>query len=640
MASPAQRGGQYSFGVFTVDVRSGELRNRGTRVKLQERPFLLLVALLEKPGEIVTREELRLRLWPDGTFVNFDQSISSAVNKLRTALNDSSTHPRFVETVGSRGYRFLADVKLVSANGDLPEKVTEARPQPTVPPQAGRSSISRRWRLLLVATAIVAATLAGYSQWKHSHPRSAVPSGRVMLAVMPFDNLTGDSSQDYFSDGLTEEMITQLGRLDAARLGVIARASVMTYQHHQEPIEQIGRELGVQYVLEGSVRRDASQVRITAQLIQVKDQTSLWTRQYDRELKDLLLLQDEIAREISDEMMQSALAGNKSPTPAAQSSLAPQTYEVYNLYLQGQFFLNKRTVKGLKEAINFFEQATAKDANFARAYAGLADAYALMGGYSGVPQVHFVQKARAAALRALEIDETLPEAHTALALIVENYDWDWQTAEKEYCRAIELNPNYATAHHWYAEYLNWQGRFDDALRESERARQLDPLSLIIASDNGAILYDSRQYDRAIEQFRYVLQMEPNFPRAGMIVEAYVQKGMFAEGIAFLEKQTQNDNASRHLAYLAYAYGRSGNQSQAQHALDKLLALSRQNDFDPMKLAWAYIGLGNNEQALAWLEKAYSQHANGLTSLKVDPLYDPLRSEPRFQALLQRVDLAQ
>ena len=496
----------------------------------------------------------------------------------------------------------------------------------------------RGWMALLGAIAILAAVVPFYFQGKHSPQASSATPGRVMLAVLPFDNLTGDAAQDYFSDGLTEEMITQLGRLDPARLGVIARASVMTYQHRQEPIEQLGRELGVQYVLEGSVRRDATTVRITAQLIQVRDQTPLWARQYDRELKDLLVLQDEIAREISDEM-QIALADNKPAAPAAQSPLTPQAYEAYNLYLQGEFFLNKRTVKGLNEAISYFEQATAKDPNFARAYAGLADAYALMGGYSGIPQARFVQKARAAALRALEIDETLPEAHTALALIVENYDWDWQTAEKEYRRAIELNPNYATAHHWYAEYLNWRGRFDEALRESERARELDPLSLIIATDNAAILYDSRQYDRAIEQFRYVLQMEPNFPRAGVIAEAYVQKGMFAEAIAFLENQTQIDNAPRHLAYLAYVYGRSGRQAQAQHALDQLLVLSRQQDFDLMKLAWAYIGMGNKEQALACLEKAYSQHANGLTSLKVDPLYDPLRGEARFQALLQRVGLA-
>lgn len=637
MATPARPDGQYSFGVFTVDIRSGELRKHGMRLKLQERPFQLLVALLEKPGETVTREELRQRLWPDGTFVNFDQSISSSVNKLRTALNDSSTHSRFVETVGRRGYRFLADVKLVAANGSLAEKKLDAGPLPLASGHSGLSS-PRRWLVLVGAIAIMAAAVTVYVQWKHSH-HPAETQGRVMLAVLPFDNLTGDASQDYFSEGLTEEMITQLGRLDPARLGVIARASVMTYQHRQKPIEQVGRELGVQYVLEGSVRRDATKVRITAQLIQVRDQTPLWARQYDRELKDLLLLQDEIAREISDEMVQIALADKKPAASIAQSPLTPQTYEAYNLYLQGQFFLNKRTVKGLTEAINYFEQATAKDPNFARAYAGLADAYALMGGYSGIPEARFIQKARAAALRALEIDETLPEAHTALALSVENYDWDWQTAEKEYRRAIELNPNYATAHHWYAEYLCWRGRFDEALRESKRARQLDPLSLIIATDNAAILYDSRQYDSAIEQFRYVLQMEPNFPRAGVIAEAYVQKGMLADAIDFVEKQMPNDNAPRHLAYLTYVYGRSGRQAQAQDTLDKLLALSRQEEFNPIELAQAYIGVGNKDQALASLEKAYSQRANGLTALKVDPLYDPLRSESRFQALLQRVGLA-
>ena len=373
MASPARPEGHYSFGVFTVDLRSGELRKHGIRVKLQERPFQLLVALMETPGETVTREELRQRLWPDGTFVNFDQSISSSVNKLRSALNDSSTHPRFIETVGRRGYRFLADVRLVSAN----EVLTEEKPDGSIASAAPVEmplNASHRWTVPLATAAIMAAALAGLFLWGHSRTRSAAPAGRVMLAVLPFENLTGDASQDYFSDGLTEEMITQLGQLDPQRLGVIARTSVMTYKHRQEQIEQIGRELGVQYVLEGSVRRDANTVRITAQLIQVKDQTHLWARQYDRELKDLLLLQGEIAHEIADET-QIAFTDKEPTTPIAHSSLTPQAYEAYNLYLQGQFFWNKRTVKGLQEAIQYFEQATAKDPNCARAYAGMADSY-------------------------------------------------------------------------------------------------------------------------------------------------------------------------------------------------------------------------------------------------------------------------
>lgn len=277
-----------------------------------------------------------------------------------------------------------------------------------------------------------------------------------MLAVLPFQNLTGDPAQEYFSDGLTEEIISQLGRIDPHSVGVIARTSVMHYKNSQAPLDQIGRELGVQYVIEGSVRREANDMRVTAQLIPTKAQTPIWGRQYDREPKGVLALQGEIAQEIAAEI-QLTLGDHKSAA-ASNPAISPQNFEAYDRYLKGQYFLNKRTAPDLKQAIVYFEQATAKDENYARAYAGLADSYALMGGYAGRPPSEFMPKARAAALRALQIDDTLPEAHTALALIVESYDWDWQTAEKEFRRAIELNPNYATAHQWYAEHLMWRGR--------------------------------------------------------------------------------------------------------------------------------------------------------------------------------------
>jgi TolB-like protein/Tfp pilus assembly protein PilF len=460
-----------------------------------------------------------------------------------------------------------------------------------------------------------------------------------MLAVLPFQNLTGDSSQDYFSDGLTEEMITQLGNLDPKQLGVIARTSVMHYKNSSTPLEQIGGELGVQYLLEGGVRRDSDHVRITAQLIQVKDQTHLWARKYDRELSSLLVVQGEIAQEIADEI-QLTLGDHRPQTPNAMSSLSPQVYQAYDLYLKGQYFLSKRTIAGFQQAIEYFQQATTKDPNYARAYAGLADSYALLTGYSAAPSTRYMPQARAAALRALQIDDKLPEAHTALALIVQNYDWDWQTAEKEYRRAIELNPNYATAHHWYAEHLMWRGQFDAALGESERARQLDPLSLIIAADNGVILYNSRQYDRAIEKWSAVLEMDPDFGRARLITAAYVEKGMFAEALADIESKRHPVGQPFYWALLAWVDGRLQREAQSQHALQELARFSRQQQTDPGILAWAYAGTGNKNQAFAWLEKAYEQHSIGLTALKVDPVYDPLRNDPRFQNLLQRVGLTQ
>jgi TolB-like protein/Flp pilus assembly protein TadD len=460
-----------------------------------------------------------------------------------------------------------------------------------------------------------------------------------MMAVLPFQNLTGDASQDYFSDGLTEEMIAQLGNVDPDHLGVIARTSVMHYKNTQESLDQIGRELGVQYVLEGSVRRDSNKVRITTQLIQMKDQSHVWAREYDRDVVHLLSLQGEIAKEVTVEIHRTL--GRAWTEPASQTSSAPKSYEAYDFYLKGQYFFNQRNAAGFEKAIDFFQQATTKDPNYARAYAGLADCYALIGGYSERPQTDFMPKARAAATRAVELDGNLAEAHTALALIVQNYDWDWQTAEREFRRAIELNPNYATAHHWYAEHLTWLGRFDEALRENERARQLDPLSLIIAADNGATLYYSRQYDRAIAQFRTVREMDPNFSRAGVIRLAYEQKGLFVNALEELEKwRRAYGDQPWTWSELAYVYGRSGQQAQAEHALQKLLQLDQRQPVDPAAIVWAYVGIGNKDQAFAWMEKAYSQHSNTLTTLKVEPRFDPLRSDPRFQDLLRRVGLAQ
>lgn len=458
-----------------------------------------------------------------------------------------------------------------------------------------------------------------------------------MLAVLPFENLTGDAAQEYFSDGMTEEMIAQMGSLDPDHMGVIARTSVMHYKNSQESLQQMGRELGVQYVLEGSVRRDAERVRITAQLIQMKDQTHLWSRQYDRETKDLLVIQGEIAKEISGEI-QRALGEHKPVAPNLPPTLSPQAYEAYNLYLKGQYFLNKRTIEGFQEAIGYFRQATEKDPTYARAYAGLADSYTLMGSFLASPPGRFAAQARAAALRAVQLDDSVPEAHAALALIIQNQDYDWLTAEKEFKRAIELNPNYATAHHWYAEQLAWRGHFEEASRESERARQLDPLSLIIAADNGMILYYSRQYDRAIAQFAAVREMDPNFSRAAMIFAAYVQKGMFAEAQADIEDHFRTESPWK-IANLVYVHGRGGQKEKAERELSKLLDLNRRQPMDPMVIVEAYSGIGNNERTIAWLEKAYTQHSNGLTALKVDPAFDPLRGEPGFQKLLQHVGLS-
>ncbi len=625
------------FGLFQLDPTTGELLRDGRRVRLQEQPLRVLILLLERPGELVTRDELRQRLWPGETFVDFDDGLNVAVKKLRFALGDSSENPTFIETLPKRGYRFIAPVTPVNGQAVAPAEPakTEVDTRERRSEKSAAKHTTRNWKLFVALAAALLAALAAYFQWRQSPGRPA--AGKLMLAVLPFENLTGDPAQDYFSDGLTEEMISRLGGLDPHRVGVIARASVMHYKHNRQPLVRIGRELGVQYVLEGSVRRDSEKVRVTAQLIQVKDQTHLWARHYDRELKDLLALQSEIAQEIAEEI-QLTLGGHQSAF--LHSAEWPHNYEAYDLYLKGQYSLNKRTDTGFEQAVAFFQQATAKEPNYARAYAGLAHAYQLIADYGTRPPQDFMSKARAAALKALDIDPSLPEAHTALALILQSHDWDWQSAEKEFRRAIELNPNYATAHHWYAEHLMWLGRFDEALQESEQARQLDPLSLIIAADNGAILYYSRQHDRAIEKLRSVLEVNPDFPRAFLIVAAYAERGKVTEALAFVEAHRPQISTPYYWAFLAQVYGRNGQVEPARHALDELLKLHRRAAIDPAMLAWACAETAENDQALRWLEKAYEQHSNRLAGLKVNPVFDTVRSDPRFQDLMRRVGLAQ
>ncbi|MFN2530054.1 MAG: winged helix-turn-helix domain-containing protein [Pyrinomonadaceae bacterium] len=622
----------FRFGKFTLDPDQKVLLRDDKPLPLTPKLFDTLLILLEANGRLVQKEELMRRVWPD-TFVE-DANLTSNVQQLRKCLSDDARHPCYIETVAKRGYRFIAPITTAETDANQPptkSKIVEtlaASPEPTV--------FRPAWLAPVLMCLVIAATGAIWFAWSRTRMAAQPNAGRTMLAVLPFKNLTGDTTQEYFDDGLTEEMIAQLGKLDSQRLGVIARTSVMHYKSSEQPLNSIGNELGVQFVLEGSVRRDSDKVRITAQLIRVADQTHVWAREYDRELNNLLVLQGEIAQEVADEI-QLTLGVKRPPEPISPTVSSP-SYEAYDFYLKGEYFWNKRTVEGFRQSIDFFQQAAQKDPRYARAYAGLANSYVLMGGYSGQQQADFIAKARTAALRALSIDENLPEAHTALALIVQNYDWDWETAEHEFRRAIDLNPNYATAHQWYAEHLALLGHFDDALRESESARELDPFSLIIATDNAGILYFSRQYDRAAEKLRAVLEVDPNFLRAHMLAHVYVQNRMFTQAQADLATWCRLENTPWSLAESAYVLGRSGQLLQAHEALNRLEQLDKGQLLDPELMVWAALGMGDKDQAFAFLEKAYTQHSNILTRLKVDPAFDELRDDPRFKELLRRTHM--
>lgn len=636
------------FGAFEVNLRTGEIRKHGIRIKLRGHPQAILAMLLDSPGEIVTRERIREKLWPADTFVDFEHSVNTAVKTLRQALGDSAETPEFIETVPRVGYRFIAETHgngaELGSTRELQASVADQLP-PAEPASAARRFTSPRYIRWLAPAAVLillAALAIAANFWLRLPKVGTDPAARVMIAVMPFENMTGDVGQEYFSDGLTEEMISQLGSSDPQRIGVIARTSVMQYKHSQASSTEIGRALGVRYLLEGSVRRDASRVRITAKMIQAQDQTQLWSREYDRDVSSLLALQTEIAREIADEIQ--ATLGRKTraaSVAAAQSVAAPAVYESHDLYLRGLYFWNKRTMEGFGQAADYFQQAIAKDNSNARAYAGLANSYALMASYGLAPAGGMMEKARAAALRALELDEKLPEAHTSLAFIVESYDWDWPAAEREYQRAIQLDPSYATAHQWYAECLTFQGRFDEALAESAKARQLDPLSLIISADHAAILYFSRQFPAAIEEFQSILKMEPGYARANLVIYAYTESGRYADALAHINAQKQYGDIWSQSAQ-AYVYGRSGDQGKARsllRAFERADSRSQQFPMISATIVPAYLGVGEKQKALDWLDRLCEQHYTVTMTLKVDPALDSLRDDPRFQQILRKVHLA-
>src|ERR1700722_11702726 len=678
----------FRFGDYESRSRTRELYVRGSKLKIRPQPLRVLNLLLSRAGDVVTREVLRPAWCSPEVFVDFEHVLNTSVKEIRAVLNDSATEPRYIQTLPKLGYRFIApvekiepgagpltpplaltstlpnpaDVKnleaasLLSASGktsaddsypaadadkdadqDADRVATRAMPAPSSRPRYAIAAI-------VIAVVVLGGAIAAYrSTHAHSKTHLASTAEPAMIAVLPFKNLTGDATQDYFSDGMTEEMIAQLGHENPQRLAVIARTSVMHYQNSTEPLKQIARELGGQYVLEGSVRRDADKVRITAQLIRVSDQTHILSREYDRELHSVLAVQGEIAQEISDEI-QTALgqpttsAARSAAATAAAGTADVKSFEAYDDYLKGRYFWNKRTGPGFHEAARQFQQSIDKDPGDARSYAGLADTYAVMAEYYVESPDRLIPKARAAALKALSLDERSAEAHASLALIAQNYDWDWQTADQEFRRAIELDPNYATGHHWYAEHLAFEGRFDEAFAEMQRALQLDPLSLIMKSDLGVFYYFARQYDRAIAQLHEVIEMEPTFSRAHMIVFPYLETGRADEALADIEERKKAGANFWLLSQEGQVYARTNRVELAQRALEEAKKSSPKESTDPMVFVGAYVALKDDNRALAYLNEAVAQHSPGLTSLKVDPMFNPLRSDARFQAILSRVGL--
>ena len=619
------------FGVFDLDPKSGELRKGGVEINLPPQPAKVLIQLATRAGQLVTREELRQQIWGKETFVDFEHGLNSCIKQIRAALDDHPETPRYIETRPRRGYRFIAPVQQLSARAVTPGALSEGLSR------TAQRSGARRFSVAAVGL-VVALFATGYFA-RLAPTRHAVSSGdKIMLAVLPFENLTGDPRQEYLSDGLTEEMITQLGRMHPERLGVIARTSAMQYKKTLKRTDQIGRELSVAYILEGSLRRAGDHVRVSAQLIQVRDQTHLWAESYERDLRDILALQNDVAQAIAREI-------DLKLTPQQQARIArvrPIDPRVYELYSKGRYFWNKRSEEGYSRAIQYFQQAIARDSEYAPSYAGLADAYALLGSMPNVelPRSEAMPRARAAAVKALELDEGLADAHTSLAFVRMHFDWDWPAAEREFARALELNPGYATAHHWYAFWLIAQGRAEEALQEIRAAQRLDPLSLIINTDVGEILYYGRRHDEAIEQGRRALEIDSAFALAHRLLGmAHLAKRQFAPAVAELEATARVSGGRLDgLCVLGLAYAEAGRRAEARKVLRTLEQTSKQRPDLAYPIALVLAGLGERDQAFARLEQAHQKHDGSLILLQVDPLLDPLRSDARFQDLMRRVFL--
>ncbi len=623
------------FGVFAADLRSGELYKQGLKIKLQDHPFQILALLLERPGELVTRQELRDRLWSADTFVDFDVGLNTAVKRLRDALGDDAETPRFIETLHRRGYRFLAPVQWESESA-IAQTATPAEAK--LAPHAGHSSTARlstRWILpAWIALAATAALLVSFGAPRVRHIFLPAAAARIQsIAVLPLENLSGDPGQEYFADGMTDALIAHLARINSLR--VISRTSVMRYKAARKPLAQIARELNVDAIVEGSVVRSGNRVRISAELFQAAPERQLWADSYERDMADVVALEDDVSRAVAREI-QIKLTPQEQARMQTGRPVQPAAYEAY---LRGRYFWNLRTMDGVKKSAAYFQEAIRDDPTYALPYAGLADAYNIMG--FGV--IHLMDsneagpKAIAAADKALALDDSQAEAHTALAFALHRFKGDWAGAEREYQRAIQLNANYALAHMWYGHLLFEVRRTKQACDEFDRARNLDPINPNVSQWLAACLAEGGHSDKAISLLQETIEFDPKRPNIRWALgDLYERKGMYPEAIRQYEKGAEvNGRDSYVLALLASAYAGSGNSTEAEKLLREMKR--REGKENPYLFAFVYARMGRTEDELRYLEEAYADHSWGMILLRQEWRFDPVRSDPRFQSLLQRMN---
>jgi len=642
MLLPANRLAQ--FGSFHLDLDQRVLSKDGNYVPLPPKDIETLLVLVEAGGRIVEKSELLEKVWP-GIFVE-EGNLTRHIFNLRQALEseDSSTN-NYIETIPKRGYRFVAPVAYLNPPISKTPKTSRSsddealaqtnstefgKPHALLSPEI--QATSNRPRLALATAALLALAVAGYFSYMYFKPPPILASHRVMLAVLPVQNLSGNSSQDYVDDGLTEELIAQLGRLNPQQLGVIARTSSMAYKDTRKTIGQIGHELGVDYVLETSLRQFNGHLRFTAQLVRTSDQTHLWAQEYDKQAGDLISIQDEIGRTVADQI-------RVKLSPPASDHVQPLrtvNTESHEAYLEGRYSMNRRSKDSLTKGIEFFQQAIEKDPSNARAYAGLADSYNLMVFYGYLESSLGIVHAKEAAERAIALDDSLAEGHAALAYVNFMWLWDWAVAEQEFRRAIELNQNYSTAHHWFALYLAAMNRSQEAAEEIKKAEILDPRSPIVKSAAGWIYYFTRQPQLAAEECRSALQLDPKFMIAHSVLGlSYEESGEYDRAIAEFRRSIELSGIQQptYLGYLGHAYAVSGRRDEAREVLRELDESAKVGHVGLLNKAVIYAGLGDKEEAMKTLREAATQNDASRVWLRVNPQLDNLRSDSRFNALL-------
>lgn len=600
------------FGVFEVDLASGELRKGGLRIKLQDQPFQILAALLERPREVVTREDLQKRLWPSDVVVDFDRGLNKAINRLREALCDDADNPRFVETVPQRGYRFLAEIEAA------PIAPLASEPTPRWMP---------RRSLVAAACGLVSVPILTLGYRRLLPVQARIES----IAVLPLENLSGNREQEYFSDGMTDELIGEISRISSLR--VISRTSIMQYKGVRKPLPEIARELNVDAILEGTVVHSGAKVRITAQLIRARDDRHLWSGKYERDVADVLAVQGEVARAVADQI-QAQLA---TPPATAYTKSRTVNPEAHDVFLQGNFFL-QRGIRGIGKSIQLFKRAIEIDPARAESYAGLAEALIYEGIFGFRPSSETHAEARVAALKALEIDEASASAHNALADVKKGLDWDLAGAEVEYKLALQLNPSRLLTRLWYGEFLIRAGRYGEAFEQSRQALMLDPVSPHSHSNRAMLLFRVRRYDEAIPISQRALELDPSFVNAlwwqGL---SFAGKRDFPKSIACLMQAITMSEGPLFPSLLGHVYGRSGERAKALAILNELTAMSRKRFVSPMDFAIVHAGLGDVNSTFAWLDRAYRSRATRIHELPT-MYFDSVRSDPRYATLVRRVGL--